>query len=378
MTRTHAEHSHVAEVVPPRDLEASIGTARGMLRALAGEADHAPRSPAARTGTTLVPARRHPGGPGARDSISCARPTRRRAANPSPRVNPELDPAHLLKAERAVVVELRPGTDPALPLRSDWRHDPDPLAGLVSGITPEAGERVISRLTLGPAPGSTAAGIRRRTAEQLGRPGRDVHPRPRVPARSPSQACSRSSWAVSRDGAGTRRTSGRCSSPAVSPPSSGSRLPPRSPHAHRAPARIASCANSWSRSSPRRSWQRGWRSSPSETDVGRLPLLAAGTAARYAAYDDVAGGGLHPGAPHTPAPRSQGTAPAAPQHGRSGGALAPPRPGRGAVPGPPHRRPSVSRRRPAMRPAAHESAYRMPRAARLPSTCPGRSFTATS
>ena len=37
MSRAPAETSHLAEVVAPRDLEASIASARGMLGALAGE-----------------------------------------------------------------------------------------------------------------------------------------------------------------------------------------------------------------------------------------------------------------------------------------------------------------------------------------------------
>ena len=204
------------------------------------------------------------------------------------------------------MVELGPGTDPALPLRSDWRHDPDPLAGLVAGITHEAGERVICRLTLGPAPGRAASGVRRRTAA-AGRPGRDVPP-PQGPSPLPIAGLlavvvgclqgwrwyEAGEWPLLVAGgigafvgiplaAALAMRIGRRPEPLPAP------LVEQKLAAPLVAARLEVLAIG--------------------TDVGRLPLLAAVTAARYAAYDDVAGGGLRPGAPRTPRPGAPGRLP---------------------------------------------------------------------
>ena len=302
--RTHAEHSHVAQVVPPRDLEASIGTARGMLRALAGE----PITLEITGGTDgprwYLRAASRAGLEQGLEQLRAAYPQAR--SEPLPEGQLELDPAHLLKAERAVVVELGPGTDAALPLRSDWRHDSDPLAGLVAGITPEAGERVICRLTLGPAPGRAASGVRRRTAV-TGRPERDVPP-PQGPSPLPIANLlavvvgglqgwrwyEAGEWPLLVAGgiaafvgiplaAALAMRIGRRPQPLPAP------LVEQKLAAPLVAARLEVIAIG--------------------ADARRLPLLAAGTAGRYAAYDDVAGGGLRPGAPRTLRPGARGRMP---------------------------------------------------------------------
>ena len=299
MTPTHAEHSHVAQVVPPRDLEASIGTARGMLRALAGE----PITLEITGGTDgprwYLRAASRAGLEQGLEQLRAAYPQAR--SEPLAEGQLEFDPARLLAGEQAVVVELGPGTDPALPLRSDWRHDPDPLAGLVAGITHEAGERVICRLTLGPAPGRAASGVRRRAA--AGRPGRDVPP-PQGPSPLPIAGLlavvvgglqgwrwyEAGEWPLLVAGgiaafvgiplaAALAMRIGRRPEPLPAP------LVEQKLAAPLVAARLEVIAIG--------------------TDARRLLLLAAGTAARYAAYDDVAGGGLRPGAPRTPRPRAR-------------------------------------------------------------------------
>ena len=305
MTRTHAERSHVAEVVPPRDLEESIGTARGMLRALAGEPITLEIASSTDGPRWYLRAATRVGLERGLEQLRAAYPQAR--SEPVAEGPLELDPAHLLKAERAVVVELGPGTDPALPLRSDWRHDPDPLAGLVAGITPEAGERVICRLTLGPAPGRAASGVRRRTAAAAGRPGRDVPP-PQGPSPLPIAGLlavvvgglqgwrwyEAGEWPLLVAGsiaafvgiplaAALAMRIGRRPEPLPAP------LVEQKLAAPLVAARLEVIAIG--------------------ADARRLPLLAAGTAVRYAAYDDVAGGGLRPAAPRTPRPGARGRLP---------------------------------------------------------------------
>ena len=335
MTLTHAEHSHVAQVVPPRDLEASIGTARGMLRALAGE----PITLEITGGTDgprwYLRAASRAGLEQGLEQLRAAYPQAR--SEPLAEGQLELDPARLLAGERAVVVELGPGTDPALPLRSDWRHDPDPLAGLVAGITPEAGERVICRLTLGPAPDRAASGIRRRTAA-AGRPGRDVPP-PQGPSPLPIAGLlavvvgGLQGWRWYEAGEWPLLVAGGIAAFVGIPLAAALAMRiGRRPEALPAPlveqklaaplvaARLEIIAIG--------------------ADARRLPLLAAGTAGRYAAYDDVAGGGLRPAAPRTPRPRARERLPLLLNTDELAGALAPPRPGRSAAPGPTHQRPA--------------------------------------
>ena len=134
MSRRQPDSLFLAEVVPPRGLEASMSAARSMLAASAGE--------------RLV----------TRDHVECRRPAlvhplrlgggleralaQLHTAYPQARVErfiPErmdLDPARALTGERAVALELLPAGEPVLPLRTDWRNERDPLAGVLSGRRP--------------------------------------------------------------------------------------------------------------------------------------------------------------------------------------------------------------------------------------------------
>ena len=76
----------------------------------------------------------------------------------------DLDPALALSGERGVAVELLSHNDAALPLRTDWRNEHDPLSGVIAAVTPVEGERIVYRLALGPAPHGAADGVRRRIA----------------------------------------------------------------------------------------------------------------------------------------------------------------------------------------------------------------------
>ena len=160
MLRARAEHSYLAEVVAPRGLEASIGAARGMLSALAGE-------------RLCLEIATDSGGPrwyvrSATEAALERALTQLRAAYPQVAIErmapnrPDLDPAEVLGTERAVVVELQPSAEFALPLRTDWRSEPDPLTGVLASTAPQDGERVVCRLNLGPASGRAADRIRRR------------------------------------------------------------------------------------------------------------------------------------------------------------------------------------------------------------------------
>ncbi|MCY4640766.1 MAG: hypothetical protein OXC94_10575, partial [Chloroflexi bacterium] len=157
-----ADAFHLAEVVAPRDLEASIASARGMLGALAGER------------LTLEIAT-GPAGPrwyvrsGSGEGLERAL-AQLRAAYPQARTEhvapdrADLDPARLLGAERSAVVELLPSARDVPLLRSDWRNEPSPLAGVLARAAPEGDERVVLRLALGPAPRGAAGRIQRRAA----------------------------------------------------------------------------------------------------------------------------------------------------------------------------------------------------------------------
>ncbi|MCY4639682.1 MAG: hypothetical protein OXC94_05010, partial [Chloroflexi bacterium] len=165
-----AESSHLAEIVPPRDLDGGIASARGMLGALAGER------------LTLEIAM-GPAGPrwyvrgGSGEGLERAL-AQLRAAYPQARAEPvpaersDLDPVRLLGAERSAVVELRPSSRDVPALRSDWRGEPSPLTGVLARAAPEGDERVVCRLAIGPAPRGAAGRIERR-AERPGRAQRD-------------------------------------------------------------------------------------------------------------------------------------------------------------------------------------------------------------
>ncbi len=300
MTRTHAEQTHLVEVVPPRDLEASIATARGMLRAIAGESlaleiasiTEGPRWYLRASSRTRLER--------GLDQLRAAYPQAR--SEPIPRDQPELDPAQLLPTERAVVVELDAASDPALPLHSDWRHDPDPLAGLVAGLAPGPVERVICRLTLGLAPRRAAGRIRRRAAP-AGRPGREA-PAPHGPSPLPIAgllavvAAGLQGWRWYEAGEWPLLVAGGIGALVGVPLAAA-----LAARIGRKPETLAVQFVEQKLSAPLVAAR--LEVIAIGTDVGRLPLLAAGTGARYTAYDSVAGGGLRPGAVRTPRGRAR-------------------------------------------------------------------------
>jgi len=159
MCPSSPEFAHAAEIVSPRGLEASMSAARGMLAALAGES----------ASLDVVIA---PGGPRWYVRAATAGGLERalaqlRAAYAQAMVEPcsgsdGADPALRAPREHAVVVALQPRAETALPLRTDWRNERDPLSGVVASVEPLAGERVICHLSLAPSKPRLADGIRRR------------------------------------------------------------------------------------------------------------------------------------------------------------------------------------------------------------------------
>ncbi|MCY4639609.1 MAG: hypothetical protein OXC94_04635 [Chloroflexi bacterium] len=157
-----AERSHLAEIVPPRDLEGGIAAARGMLRALCGERVSLEIAVDAGGPRWYVRAASRPVLERALAQLRAVYPQAR--AEEIPPWRPDLDPAPVPGDERTASVELGHLAEPELPLRSDWRYDPDPLSGIVAGIEPGPAERVVARLSLAPARRVAAARIRRRAA----------------------------------------------------------------------------------------------------------------------------------------------------------------------------------------------------------------------
>ena len=307
MPPARAERSRLAEVVPPRELEASIGTAHGMLRALAGESITLEIAATAAGPRWYLRAVTRAGLARALGQLRAAYPQAQ--TEPIAEDQPELDPAQLLGTERAVVVALGPLAEPALPLRSDWRHEPDPLAGLVAGVTPQEGERVVCRLTLGPAPRGAADRIRRRATLAGRPPGESIAPSGPSPLPIAGllavAAGGLQGWRWHVEGEWPLLIAGGIGAcvglplaaalivrllraPAALPP----RLVEQKLAAPLVSARLEVLAIGGSHS-----------------DAGRLRLLATATAAAYGAYDDAAGGGLRPGAPRAPRRRATGRLP---------------------------------------------------------------------
>ncbi|MGD9957123.1 MAG: hypothetical protein AB7V23_13750 [Candidatus Nanopelagicales bacterium] len=86
-----------------------------------------------------------------------------RAAYPQAAVEePGDDPAAVTPGEQAITVELQPAADTALPLRLDWRHERDPLAGVLTAVDPADSERIVCRLSIAPGSPREADRIRRR------------------------------------------------------------------------------------------------------------------------------------------------------------------------------------------------------------------------
>ena len=159
MRQRRAEHSFVAEVVPPRALEGSMGAARGLVAALAME------RLLLEIAVTQAGPRWYVRGDTQPDLERAVAQTR--IAYPQcvvEEVAEEDDPLGTGGAAHAFAVELRPRSEPALPFRADWRYEPDPLTGVLTATVVTAGERVVVRLAVSPAPGQAAERIRHRAA----------------------------------------------------------------------------------------------------------------------------------------------------------------------------------------------------------------------
>ncbi len=155
MWRRRTDAHSLAEIVPPRALEASMSAARGMLGALSGDSLEL---------EVVVGS----GGPRwyvrAADASTLERALAQlRAAYPQAAVEQSTgDPTQIQPGDHAIAVELRPAADPALPLRLDWRYERDPLAGVLTAVEPAEAERIVCRLSLAPVSPREADRIRRR------------------------------------------------------------------------------------------------------------------------------------------------------------------------------------------------------------------------
>ncbi len=95
----------------------------------------------------------------ARSQLRAAYPQARAERVPEERA--DLDPARLLAGERSAAVQLRPSGGDLPSLRGDWRGEPSPLQGVLARAQPRGEERILSRLTLGPAPWGAAGRLLR-------------------------------------------------------------------------------------------------------------------------------------------------------------------------------------------------------------------------
>lgn len=87
--------------------------------------------------------------------------------------HPELDPMFTSPAEHIGYAALRLDRDTSLPLRSDWRHERDPLAGaLAAAAALSPGERVVSQIILSAAPVAWGDRLRSRLVASDDRPWR--------------------------------------------------------------------------------------------------------------------------------------------------------------------------------------------------------------
>jgi hypothetical protein len=162
MPRRRPESSFVAEVIPPRALESGMGAARAMVAALAGESLSLEIAVSADGPRWYVRSRSEAGLERALSQLQAAYPQSAVAHLAPHRV--DLDHALALSGERAVAVELRPVNEVALPLRTDWRNEHDPLSGVIAAVGPSGGERIVYRLALRPGPHGAADSVRRRIA----------------------------------------------------------------------------------------------------------------------------------------------------------------------------------------------------------------------
>ncbi len=291
------ELSHLAEVVAPRDLDASIASARGMFGALAGESISLEIATGYAGPRWYVRSATESGLERALAQLRAAYPQVR-----AERIAPnraDLDPAQVLGGEQAVVVELQPSARDILSLRSDWRNEPSPLVGVLARAAPRGDERVVCRLTLGPAPAGAAGRLHRRAAP-AGAPRRE-------PAGDPGPSALPLVGALAIAAAGLQGrewyldgewpllvAGGACvfvglplaGALAMRMLRSPDPLPPRVVEQKLASPLVAA------RLEVHAIGGRG-------SDPQRLRLLATETAGAYGAYDS-AGGGLRPAAPHAP------------------------------------------------------------------------------
>ncbi len=283
----------------------------------------------------------------------------------------------MLGAEQAAIVELQPSARDVLPLRSDWRNAPSPLVGVLARAAPRGDERVVCRLTLGPAPGGAAGRIHRRAAP-AGAPRREPAGQP-----GPSALPLVGALAIAVAGLQGRQwyldgewpllvAGGACvfvglplaGALAVRMLRSPDPLPPRVVEQKLGSPLVAA------RLEVHAIGVHG-------SDPDRLRLLATETAAAYGAYDS-AGGGLRPAAPRPPRRRPDRKLPLLLNTAELAGLWHLPDQA-GAPAG--IRRTTAQRLPPAPGHAVHAaraSAPRMRTARPLPSTCPRRSCTATS
>jgi len=157
MWRRRVEPSVLAEVVPPRALEESMSAARGLVATMA-------------TGCGSLEIAMTVDGPrwylraGSRQELDRA-VAQVRIAYPQcavEQVEIADDPLQVRAREYAAAIGLRPRAESALPLRTDWRHERDPLTGVLTAASISVRERAVVRLSVAPSPERVSARIRRR------------------------------------------------------------------------------------------------------------------------------------------------------------------------------------------------------------------------
>ncbi|GMU40683.1 MAG: hypothetical protein AMXMBFR23_15490 [Chloroflexota bacterium] len=296
MWRRRTDAHPLAEIVPPRALEASMSAARGMLGALSGDALELEVV----VGT---------GGPRwyvrAADASTLERALAQlRAAYPQAAVEQSADdPAQIQPGEHAINVELRPAADPALPLRVDWRYERDPLAGVLTAVDPAAGERIVCRLSLAPGSPREADRIRRREEQptyarreyERGTPG-SLGPIVALMALG-AGGLQAWTWYGAREWAllGAAAAGGLVVLPLLAAAAvrlfRGKEPLPRTVVATKLAAPLVSARLSVTACGP---------------DPQRLRALVAQVASAYSAYDDASGGGLRAGPPRRTDGRGRG------------------------------------------------------------------------
>ncbi len=154
MLHRRSDRRFVAEVIPPRVPDPEFAGMRAALAALP-DARGWLEMVIARTGPRwYVAAQSEPALAAALDQVLAAYP--QAGIEPLDPARPDLDPGCVLAGERTAAVVLRAPRETALPLHADWRHEADPLTGVLAAAQPRGNERIVCRLALGPAPGHAA------------------------------------------------------------------------------------------------------------------------------------------------------------------------------------------------------------------------------